>query len=199
MIKALGASTTNFQLVVPTTASQVASDDNFAEGHTQEVVVVPECVSPGIPGRFLVLRRRSLWCESVWSASSPERRCMPEWWLRFEQPGCLLHTVSVLLWETNHTNPSMVLNSGWNNIHGQQTTQHSYHSGVIFSLKTFTGEGRSSFVHRFSFLCSFGGLLFGHQVLWNRQGTSTDSQLEQSSRQPIDWHLRQEALDVLGW
>lgn len=62
---------------------------------------------------------------------------------------------------------------------------------------TFAGEGCGGFVLCFSMFTGFGCLLFGHQVLWDSQGASTDGQLKQSPCQTVVWHLKQETLDLL--
>lgn len=66
-------------------------------------------------------------------------------------------------------------------------------------INTFTGEICVGFVLLFSLFGGAGCLVFGHQVLWDSQGASTDGQLKQSLGQPVTWHLQQEVLDVLDW
>lgn len=50
---------------------------------------------------------------------------------------------------------------------------------------TFTGEGCGGFVLFLSLFRGFRCLVFGHKVLWDSQGATTDGQLKQSRRQPV--------------
>lgn len=50
---------------------------------------------------------------------------------------------------------------------------------------TFTGDGCGGFVFHVSWLTGFRHFIFGHQVLWDSQGPSADSQLKESISQLV--------------